>query len=151
MNSAVLLPLIIIIVGVKCAVNFSSDQSYPRRYPIAPNVQVFANDSSYPTHLNVSRNTTIQPNKRRNLAIESRQRPDSSRYDTDGYGNSGIDGSENNNNIRPSRNRNSNQPKCDCVPYYQCANGKIVDDGTGIIDPRKKAPPKAEIPLVSPK
>ncbi|RWS27437.1 Serine proteinase stubble-like protein [Leptotrombidium deliense] len=36
---------------------------------------------------------------------------------------------------------------CTCVPYYQCDNGKIVDDGTGIIDPRKKPASKTEIPL----
>lgn len=36
---------------------------------------------------------------------------------------------------------------CICVPYYQCDNGRIVDDGAGIIDPRIKEPPKKEIPL----
>uniref|UniRef100_A0A482Z8J8 U22-Liphistoxin-Lm1a_1 n=1 Tax=Liphistius malayanus TaxID=1203467 RepID=A0A482Z8J8_9ARAC len=35
---------------------------------------------------------------------------------------------------------------CTCVPYYQCENGKIVDDGSGIIDPRKK-PQEEELPL----
>jgi len=42
-----------------------------------------------------------------------------------------------------------NPSDCICVPYYQCESGKIVDDGAGIIDPRKKEPPKEEIPLVS--
>lgn len=37
---------------------------------------------------------------------------------------------------------------CICVPYYQCDNGRIVDDGAGIIDPRIKEPPKKELPLV---
>ena len=55
----------------------------------------------------------------------------------DGYGGS----YENENNQNPS--------DCICVPYYQCDNGKIIDDGAGIIDPRKKTPPKEEIPLVS--
>ncbi|RWS06566.1 Serine proteinase stubble-like protein [Dinothrombium tinctorium] len=36
---------------------------------------------------------------------------------------------------------------CICVPYYQCDNGHIIDDGSGIIDPRKKAPPPKELPL----
>lgn len=35
---------------------------------------------------------------------------------------------------------------CTCVPYYQCENGKIVDDGSGIIDPRKK-PQEEELRL----
>ncbi|XP_054156203.1 phenoloxidase-activating factor 2-like, partial [Oppia nitens] len=34
---------------------------------------------------------------------------------------------------------------CICVPYYQCDDGNIITDGSGIIDPRKI--PKKEIPL----
>lgn len=31
---------------------------------------------------------------------------------------------------------NSNSDNCECVPYYQCQNQTIVDDGVGIIDIR---------------
>ncbi|KFM61859.1 Serine proteinase stubble, partial [Stegodyphus mimosarum] len=35
---------------------------------------------------------------------------------------------------------------CVCVPFYQCVDGEIVDDGSNIIDPRKK-PQADEIAL----
>ncbi|KAI1292140.1 Serine proteinase stubble [Halotydeus destructor] len=38
---------------------------------------------------------------------------------------------------------------CICVPFYQCKDGNIVDDGAGIIDPRSKRPPSQQIPLES--
>ncbi|CAG2162038.1 unnamed protein product [Oppiella nova] len=38
---------------------------------------------------------------------------------------------------------------CICVPYYQCDDGNIITDGSGIIDPRKIKPPEQEIPLES--
>ena len=37
---------------------------------------------------------------------------------------------------------------CICVPYYQCDDGNIISDGSGIIDPRKIKPTAKEIPLV---
>ncbi|XP_023228456.1 uncharacterized protein LOC111628841 [Centruroides sculpturatus] len=36
---------------------------------------------------------------------------------------------------------------CLCVPYYQCKDGEIINDGSGIIDARKKPPLKEELPL----
>ncbi|CAG2120318.1 unnamed protein product, partial [Medioppia subpectinata] len=35
---------------------------------------------------------------------------------------------------------------CICVPYYQCDDGNIITDGSGIIDPRKIKPSEKEIP-----
>lgn len=29
-----------------------------------------------------------------------------------------------------------NREDCVCVPYYQCDNGKVIEDGSGLIDPR---------------
>ncbi|GFS81873.1 proclotting enzyme, partial [Nephila pilipes] len=37
---------------------------------------------------------------------------------------------------------------CICVPYYQCQEGHIITDGSGIIDARKKPEPEEELPLV---
>ncbi len=37
---------------------------------------------------------------------------------------------------------------CICVPYYQCQDGNIINDGSGIIDPRNIKPSKKELPLV---
>ncbi|XP_054718614.1 uncharacterized protein LOC129228011 [Uloborus diversus] len=34
--------------------------------------------------------------------------------------------------------------KCICVPYYQCSGGRIVTDGGGIIDARKRPEPHTE-------
>lgn len=45
-------------------------------------------------------------------------------------------------------NKNPSASDCVCVPYYQCESGKIVDDGSGIIDPRNKKPQATELPLV---
>ncbi|CAL1298490.1 unnamed protein product [Larinioides sclopetarius] len=43
------------------------------------------------------------------------------------------------------------QGNCICVPYYQCQDGHIVTDGSGIIDARKKTHPEdfeeTELPL----
>uniref|UniRef100_A0A2R5L875 Putative trypsin n=1 Tax=Ornithodoros turicata TaxID=34597 RepID=A0A2R5L875_9ACAR len=36
---------------------------------------------------------------------------------------------------------------CICVPYYQCKEGVVSEDGGGLLDARKKTPPKEEIPL----
>ncbi|KAK8773445.1 hypothetical protein V5799_012023 [Amblyomma americanum] len=36
---------------------------------------------------------------------------------------------------------------CVCVPYYQCKDGKVSEDGGGLLDARRKLPPKEEIPL----
>lgn len=36
---------------------------------------------------------------------------------------------------------------CVCVPYYQCKDGKVSEDGGGLLDARRKPPPKEEIPL----
>lgn len=41
----------------------------------------------------------------------------------------------------------NNPPDCLCVPYYQCQDGEIITDGTGIIDARQKPPSKEELPL----
>ncbi|EEC08767.1 GGY domain-containing protein, putative [Ixodes scapularis] len=40
------------------------------------------------------------------------------------------------------------QGDCVCVPYYQCKEGMVSEDGSGLLDARKKPPPKEEIPLV---
>lgn len=45
-------------------------------------------------------------------------------------------------------NKSPASSDCVCVPYYQCESGKIVDDGTGIIDPRNKKPMSHQLPLV---
>ncbi|XP_014289644.1 phenoloxidase-activating factor 2 [Halyomorpha halys] len=37
---------------------------------------------------------------------------------------------------KPREAVDENGDECVCVPYYQCANGKIVTDGTGILDIR---------------
>ncbi|KAL3193900.1 hypothetical protein MRX96_000182 [Rhipicephalus microplus] len=37
--------------------------------------------------------------------------------------------------------------ECVCVPYYQCKEGKVSEDGGGLLDARRKLPPKEEIPL----
>ncbi|XP_035724182.1 phenoloxidase-activating factor 2-like isoform X2 [Vespa mandarinia] len=38
-------------------------------------------------------------------------------------------------------NKSSNKPDdCECVPYYQCRNGTILNDGVGIIDIRVSGP-----------
>ncbi|XP_022659018.1 tryptase-like [Varroa jacobsoni] len=37
--------------------------------------------------------------------------------------------------------------QCICVPFYQCTQGHINDDGSGILDARTKSPPQNEIPL----
>ncbi|KAG0437486.1 hypothetical protein HPB47_017424 [Ixodes persulcatus] len=39
------------------------------------------------------------------------------------------------------------QGDCVCVPYYQCKEGMVSEDGSGLLDARKKPPPKEEIPL----
>lgn len=36
---------------------------------------------------------------------------------------------------------------CVCVPFYLCSDGEIVDDGSNIIDPRKKPAQDEELPL----
>ena len=33
-------------------------------------------------------------------------------------------------------NNNAVESDCECVPYYQCSNGTVVDNGVGIIDIR---------------
>ncbi|XP_054724976.1 phenoloxidase-activating factor 2-like [Uloborus diversus] len=35
---------------------------------------------------------------------------------------------------------------CLCVPFYQCVDGEIVDDGSNILDPRRK-PQEEELPI----
>lgn len=50
----------------------------------------------------------------------------------------------------PDYETNEETPDCTCVPYYQCENGSIITDGSGIIDPRKlpkNAPRMQEIDL----
>lgn len=37
--------------------------------------------------------------------------------------------------------------QCICVPFYQCSDGVINEDGSGILDARTKNPPQKEIPL----
>ncbi|XP_063989685.1 phenoloxidase-activating factor 2-like isoform X1 [Diachasmimorpha longicaudata] len=39
-----------------------------------------------------------------------------------------------------NQKNNDNNGDCECVPYYQCQNGSIVDDGVGLIDIRLQAP-----------
>uniref|UniRef100_A0A1W7RA15 Serine proteinase n=1 Tax=Hadrurus spadix TaxID=141984 RepID=A0A1W7RA15_9SCOR len=55
--------------------------------------------------------------------------------------------------VKPGNDDFVDQPggdsDCVCVPYYQCKEGEIVVDGTGIIDARQKPPPKKELPLDS--
>ena len=38
---------------------------------------------------------------------------------------------------------------CTCVPYYQCEDGKIITDGSGIIRPRNRDTPREETSLVN--
>ena len=40
------------------------------------------------------------------------------------------------NNVGNQNLPNSNNDDCECVPYYQCQNGTILDDGVGLIDIR---------------
>lgn len=38
--------------------------------------------------------------------------------------------------ILGTQNRPSKPTDCECVPYYQCKDGRILDNGMGIIDIR---------------
>ncbi|XP_011299038.1 serine protease 52 [Fopius arisanus] len=59
-----------------------------------------------------------------------------------------VFGTGGNNDQRIDNQKNSNNnDDCECVPYYQCQNGSIVDDGVGIIDIRLQGPCESYLDL----
>ncbi|CAB0041732.1 unnamed protein product [Trichogramma brassicae] len=42
--------------------------------------------------------------------------------------------------LNPNQILNNNGEACECVPYYLCSNGTIIDNGVGIIDIRISGP-----------
>uniref|UniRef100_A0A224X8C3 Putative trypsin-like proteinase n=1 Tax=Megacormus gertschi TaxID=1843536 RepID=A0A224X8C3_9SCOR len=55
------------------------------------------------------------------------------------------DSDDDNDPVKPGGGDGSDD--CVCVPYYQCKEGEVVTDGTGILDARQKPPPKEQLPL----
>ncbi|XP_034934878.1 uncharacterized protein [Chelonus insularis] len=50
--------------------------------------------------------------------------------------NNNNNNNDNGNTFPGTNNQQENDDDCECVPYYQCMNGSIVDDGIGLIDIR---------------
>lgn len=66
----------------------------------------------------------------------------SSVFNNNNNNNKNSNGGQNNNNNGPQQPSSvpsklgTDHEGCECVPYYQCQNGSILDNGVGLIDIR---------------
>ncbi|XP_053204100.1 LOW QUALITY PROTEIN: phenoloxidase-activating factor 2-like [Panonychus citri] len=87
-----------------------------------------------PKHLDPLRETTQLPIQPKDNSIDSQTESDKIPMKSSAIGDGGDYGVV----------TTDNKEDCVCVPYYQCDNGKVIEDGSGLIDPRIKSKPAKE-------